>query len=239
MIEASVTLLGNLVDDPDVRCTANGNFVCSLRMASTSRRFDRSQNRWVDGHTVFVTVTCWRHLAENVGASLHKGDRTLVVGRLRQRSFETQDGGRRVVYEVDADAVAVDLTRQSAKVRRVVRSNREATEVMDVTEVTEAVEAMEADEAMEVTDAMGAVEVVDATEGEGSAVGSEPLAGNGMTGVHNGQTGVGTGSGYRDGGFTHAGADELLGESIPGDLPGAPGSERRPPGVPAQRPATV
>ncbi|WP_131746078.1 single-stranded DNA-binding protein [Frankia sp. Cppng1_Ct_nod] len=125
MIEASLTLLGNLVDDPELRCTQNGNFVCSLRLACTSRRFDRTQNRWVDSNTVFVTVTCWRQLAENVGASLHKGDRTLVIGRLRQRSFETQDGSRRVVYEVDADAIGVDLTRQSAEVRRVVRSQTE------------------------------------------------------------------------------------------------------------------
>ncbi len=123
MIEASVTLLGNLVDDPELRCTQSGNFVCSLRLASTSRRFDRTQNRWVDGRTVFITVTCWRHMAENVGASLRKGDRTLVVGRLRQRSFETHEGNRRVVYEVDADAVAVDLARQTAEVRRTVRSN--------------------------------------------------------------------------------------------------------------------
>ncbi len=123
MIEASVTLLGNLVDDPELRCTQNGNFVCSLRLASTSRRFDRTQNRWMDGHTVFITVTCWRHMAENVSASLRKGDRTLVVGRLRQRSFETHEGNRRVVYEVDADAIAIDLARQTAEVRRMVRSN--------------------------------------------------------------------------------------------------------------------
>ncbi|WP_250283523.1 MULTISPECIES: single-stranded DNA-binding protein [unclassified Frankia] len=125
MIEASVTLLGNLVDDPELRCTQNGNFVCSLRLASTARRFDRTQNRWVDGHSVFITVTCWRHMAENVSASLRKGDRTLVVGRLRQRSFETHEGNRRVVYEVDADAVAVDLARQTAEVRRVVRASGE------------------------------------------------------------------------------------------------------------------
>ncbi|AEH08942.1 MULTISPECIES: single-stranded DNA-binding protein [Protofrankia] len=125
MIEASVTLLGNLVDDPELRCTQNGNFVCSLRLASTARRFDRTQNRWVDGASVFITVTCWRHMAENVSASLRKGDRTLVVGRLRQRSFETHEGNRRVVYEVDADAVAVDLARQTAEVRRVVRASGE------------------------------------------------------------------------------------------------------------------
>ncbi|WP_239310909.1 MULTISPECIES: single-stranded DNA-binding protein [unclassified Frankia] len=212
MIEASVTLLGNLVDDPDVRCTQNGNSVCSLRLASTSRRFDRSQNRWVDGHTVFVTVTCWRHLAENVGASLHKGDRTLVVGRLRQRSFETQDGSRRVVYEVDADAVAVDLTRQSAAVRRVVRVNREST---------------------------GSAESTEVTEGDGNMLGCEPLAEEGRADVHNGQTGVGTGAEYHDGGFTHAGADEFLSGSVPGGMPTALEPDGSPSVIPAQRPAAV
>ena len=200
MIEASVTLLGNLVDDPDIRCTQSGTFVCSLRLASTSRRFDRSQNRWIDGHTIFVTVTCWRQLAENVSASLHKGDKALVIGRLRQRSFETQDGTRRVVYEVDADVVAVDLARQSADVRRAVRS------------------------------------IGDGADGDGRTAGSESLVTCGMTGAHNGQAGVGTGTGYHDGGFAHAGADGLLAGSLPDDVSGAVSGL---PDVPAQRPATV
>ncbi|WP_242424847.1 single-stranded DNA-binding protein, partial [Frankia sp. EI5c] len=86
------------------------------------RRFDRAEQRWIDGNTLYLKVSCWRQLAENVAASLSRGDRALVVGRLRQNNFETQEGDRRVSYEIDAEAVAAELTWRPVEVRRVARA---------------------------------------------------------------------------------------------------------------------
>ncbi|MCM3921407.1 single-stranded DNA-binding protein [Frankia sp. AiPs1] len=121
MLETTITLVGNLVEDPEHRTTTNGASVCSFRLASTPRRFDRSENRWVDGATLFLRVSCWRQLADNVAASLVRGDRALVYGRLRQRSFETSEGERRVSYEIDADAVGTELTWHAARSQRLAR----------------------------------------------------------------------------------------------------------------------
>ncbi|CAO5228333.1 single-stranded DNA-binding protein [Frankia sp. AgKG'84/4] len=121
MLDTIITLVGNLVDDPEHRTTANGASVCSFRLASTPRRFDRAENRWVDGTTLFLRVSCWRQLADNVAASLGRGDRALVYGRLRQRSFETSEGERRVTYEIDADAVGAELTWHAAHSERLAR----------------------------------------------------------------------------------------------------------------------
>jgi len=122
VIDATITLVGNLVDNPALRVTANGTSVCGFRIASTPRRFDRATNRWVDGATLFLRVSCWRQLAENVTASLSRGDRALVVGRLRQHTYSTQEGQRRVVYEIDAEAVAAELARHPVRVQRPARS---------------------------------------------------------------------------------------------------------------------
>ncbi|CAJ60491.1 MULTISPECIES: single-stranded DNA-binding protein [Frankia] len=121
MLDTTITLVGNLVEDPEHRTTTNGASVCSFRLASTPRRFDRSENRWVDGATLFLRVSCWRQLADNVAASLVRGDRALVYGRLRQRSFETSEGERRVSYEIDADAVGTELTWHAARSQRLAR----------------------------------------------------------------------------------------------------------------------
>ncbi|EIV93499.1 single-stranded DNA-binding protein [Frankia sp. QA3] len=121
MLDTTITVVGNLVDDPEHRTTTNGASVCSFRLASTPRRFDRSENRWVDGATLFLRVSCWRQLADNVAASLVRGDRALVYGRLRQRSFETSEGERRVSYEIDADAVGTELTWHAARSERLNR----------------------------------------------------------------------------------------------------------------------
>ncbi|WP_462186999.1 MULTISPECIES: single-stranded DNA-binding protein [unclassified Frankia] len=121
MLETTITLVGNLVDDPDHRMAANGASICTFRLASTPRRFDRSESRWVDGTTLFLRVSCWRQLADNVAASLVRGDRALVYGRLRQRSFETGEGERRVTYEIDADAVGTELTWHAARSERLAR----------------------------------------------------------------------------------------------------------------------
>ncbi|SNQ47245.1 Single-stranded DNA-binding protein 2 [Frankia canadensis] len=121
MLDTTITLVGNLVDDPEHRTTANGASVCTFRLASTPRRFDRAEGRWVDGATLFLRVSCWRQLADNVAASLARGDRALVYGRLRQRSFETSEGERRVTYEIDADAVGAELTWHPARSQRLAR----------------------------------------------------------------------------------------------------------------------
>jgi single-strand DNA-binding protein len=121
MLDTTITLVGNLVDNPEHRTTTNGASVCSFRLASTPRRFDRAENRWVDGTTLFLRVSCWRQLADNVAASLGRGDRALVYGRLRQRSFETSEGERRVAYEIDADAVGAELTWHAARSERLAR----------------------------------------------------------------------------------------------------------------------
>ena len=122
MIDATVTLVGNLVDNPALRVTASGTSVCGFRLATTPRRFDRATGRWVGGATLFLRVSCWRQLAENVTASLSRGDRALVVGRLRQHSYLTQQGERRVSYEIDAEAVAAELAWYPVRVQRPARS---------------------------------------------------------------------------------------------------------------------
>ncbi len=118
MFESMAHLIGNLVEDPDLKIFSNGSCLATFRLACSSRRFDRSQDRWVDGQTVFMRVCCWRQLAENVSASLRRGDRAVVLGRMRQNTYEARDGSRRTTYEVDADVIGAELTWQSVHVRR-------------------------------------------------------------------------------------------------------------------------
>lgn len=105
---------GNLVADPQLRIVASGAPVCSFRIGVTPRHRDKDSGQWVDGTSMFLSVSAWRGLAENVHASLHKGDRVVVHGRMRQRSFTTQAGEERVVSEIDADFVGPDLNRHTA-----------------------------------------------------------------------------------------------------------------------------
>lgn len=121
MVDTSVTIFGNLTKDPDLFDTSS-NFRCTFRVASTERRWDRTAGHYVDGATVFISVTCWRVLAENVAGSLNKGDPVVVVGRLRQRSYAKPDGSTVTLTEIDADVVAVDLRRgTTARLRKVAR----------------------------------------------------------------------------------------------------------------------
>ncbi len=120
MNDTSMTIVGNIVDTPKVRKTKSGHYVANFRMASTPRRFDREQAIWVDGHTLFVTVTCWRALAENVGQSLRKGQPVIVSGRYYQREYE-QNEMLRTAYELEAIAVGHDLSRGVAEFEKVVR----------------------------------------------------------------------------------------------------------------------
>src|ERR1700710_3259588 len=107
--ETVITVIGNLTNDPELRFTPNGAAVASFTVASTPRTFDRQSNEWKDGDTLFLRCTVWRQAAENVAESLHKGTRVIVQGRLKQRSFETREGEKRTVVELDADEVAPSL----------------------------------------------------------------------------------------------------------------------------------
>lgn len=118
--ETIVTLVGNVVDEPRFRRTTNGHAVASLRVASTPRRFDREKGSWVDSATLFVTVTCWRAIAENVKDSLHKGQPVVVTGRFYQREYEVAES-KRVAYEPEANAIGHDLSRGTAQFSRVYR----------------------------------------------------------------------------------------------------------------------
>jgi len=116
-----ITLVGNLVDDPELRFTPSGQAVANFRIASTPRFLDKATNEWKDGESLFLTCTVWRQAAENVAESLTRGMRVIVQGRLKQRSYETKEGEKRSVFEVDADEVGPSLRNASAKV---VRSSR-------------------------------------------------------------------------------------------------------------------
>lgn len=117
MNDTHVTIVGNVVDEPRLRETTQGIKVASFRIASTSRRFDRETERWVDNNSLFATVTCWRSMAENVAASLHKGQPVIVTGRFYSREYRT-DETNRLSYELDADAVGHDLSRGETQFTR-------------------------------------------------------------------------------------------------------------------------
>ncbi len=121
--ETTLTIAGNLVDAPELRFTPSGQPVTKFRVASTPRYFDKQANAWKDGDSLFLTVNVWRQMAENAAESLDKGARVIVTGRLRQRSYEAQDGTKRTVYEVEADEVAVSLLRATAKVTKATRTS--------------------------------------------------------------------------------------------------------------------
>jgi len=117
-----ITLVGNLVDDPELRFTPSGQAVAKFRIASTPRSFDRATNEWKDGESLFLTCSVWRQYAENVAESLTRGTRVIVQGRLKQRSYETREGEKRTVYEIDVDEVGPALRSATAKVTKVARS---------------------------------------------------------------------------------------------------------------------
>jgi single-strand DNA-binding protein len=120
--DTQITITGNLVDDPELRFTPSGQPVAKFRVASTPRFRDNSTGEWKDGDSLFLTCNVWRQAAENVAESLTRGMRVIVSGRLRQRSYETKEGEKRTVYEVEVDDVGPSLRNASAKVNRVARS---------------------------------------------------------------------------------------------------------------------
>lgn len=119
--DTQITVVGNLVDDPELRFTASGIAVASFRIASTPRAFDKQTNDWKDGESLFLSCQVWRQYAENVAESLTKGTRVVVVGRLKQRSYETNSGEKRTVYEIDVEDVGPALRNATAKVSRISR----------------------------------------------------------------------------------------------------------------------
>lgn len=119
--ETQLTITGNATADPDIRFTANGAAVCNFTVASTPRYFDKQSGQWKDQETLFLKCNCWRQLAENVSETITRGMRILVQGRLKQRSFETRDGEKRTVIELDVDDIGPSLRNATAKVNKVDR----------------------------------------------------------------------------------------------------------------------
>jgi single-strand DNA-binding protein len=120
--ETTITIIGNLVDDPDLRFTPSGAAVANFRIASTPRTFDRQANEWKDGETLFLSCSVWRQAAENVAESLQRGMRVIVTGRLKSRTYETREGEKRTVFEIDVDEVGPSLRSATAKVTKAARS---------------------------------------------------------------------------------------------------------------------
>jgi single-strand DNA-binding protein len=120
--ETVITVVGNLVDDPELRFTPSGAAVANFRIASTPRTFDRQTNEWKDGDALFLSCSVWRQAAENVAESLQRGMRVVVQGRLKQRSYETREGEKRTVVELEVDEVGPSLAFATAKVTRASRS---------------------------------------------------------------------------------------------------------------------
>ncbi len=120
--DTAITIAGNLVDDPELRYTPTGQAVARFRVASTPRFMDRQTNEWKDGESLFLSCNVWRQAAENVAESLQRGMRVIVQGRLKQRSYETKEGEKRTVYEIEVDEVGPSLRNASAKVTKTQRS---------------------------------------------------------------------------------------------------------------------
>jgi single-strand DNA-binding protein len=121
--ETIITVTGNLVDDPELRFTPSGAAVAKFRVASTPRTFDRQTNEWKDGDSLFLTCSVWRQAAENVAESLQRGMRVIIQGRLKQRSYEDNEGVKRTVYELDVEEVGPSLRNATAKVEKVRRNS--------------------------------------------------------------------------------------------------------------------
>ncbi|ADG96769.1 single-strand binding protein [Segniliparus rotundus DSM 44985] len=116
-----ITVVGNLTADPELRFTPTGAAVANFTVASTPRMFDRQTNEWKDGEALFLRCNIWREAAENVAESLTRGSRVIVTGRLKQRSYETREGEKRTVVELEVDEIGPSLRYSTAKVNRAAR----------------------------------------------------------------------------------------------------------------------
>jgi single-strand DNA-binding protein len=119
--DTQITLIGNLTNDPELRFTPSGAAVAKFTVASTPRYMDRQTNEWKDGDTLFLQCQIWRQAAENVAESLTRGMRVIVSGRLKQRSYETKEGEKRTVFEVEVDEVGPSLRNATARVTKTTR----------------------------------------------------------------------------------------------------------------------
>jgi single-strand DNA-binding protein len=119
--DVNITVVGNLTDDPELRFTPSGAAVANFTVASTPRFFDKATNDWKDGDALFLRCSVWRQAAENVAESLQRGGRVIVTGRLRQRSYETKEGEKRTVVELEVDEIGPSLRFATAKVTKASR----------------------------------------------------------------------------------------------------------------------
>jgi single-strand DNA-binding protein len=119
--DTTLTITGNLTADPDLRYTGTGTPVAAFTVAASRRVYDQATGQWKDGDTLFLRCSAWRQLAEHIAESLTKGTRVMVTGRLRQREYETSEGDKRTVYEVDADDAGPSLKWATAKIARTSR----------------------------------------------------------------------------------------------------------------------
>ncbi|HEY1178467.1 MAG TPA: single-stranded DNA-binding protein [Phytomonospora sp.] len=124
--ETPITVVGNLVSDPELRFTPSGAAVANFRIASTPRTFDRQANEWKDGEGLFLTCNVWRQAAENVAESLQRGMRVIVQGTLKSRTYETREGEKRTVFEVEVEEVGPALKYATAKVTKMNRQGAPA-----------------------------------------------------------------------------------------------------------------
>lgn len=120
--DTTITVIGNIVEDPELRFTPSGAAVAKFRIASTPRTFDKASNEWKDGEALFLPCSIWRQPAENVAESLQRGARVIVSGRLRQRSYETKEGEKRTVIELEVDEIGPSLRYATARVQKMARS---------------------------------------------------------------------------------------------------------------------
>ena len=120
--DTTITVIGNLTDDPELRFTPSGAAVAKFRVASTPRFLDRQSGEWKDGEPLFLACNIWRDAAEHVAESLQRGTRVIVTGRLRQRSYETREGEKRTVIELEVDEIGPSLRYATAKVQKMARS---------------------------------------------------------------------------------------------------------------------
>ena len=121
--ETTITVIGNLTNDPELRFTPSGSAVANFTIASTPRTFDRNSNEWKDGETLFLRAAVWKEAAENVAESLTKGMRVIIEGRLKSRSYETKEGEKRSVIELEVDEIGPSLKYANAKVNRTQRKD--------------------------------------------------------------------------------------------------------------------
>src|SRR5215218_3281010 len=121
--DTTITVIGNLTDDPELRFTPSGAAVAKFRVASTPRFLDKTTNEWKDGEPLFLTCNVWRQAAENCAESLQRGARVIVSGRLRQRSYENREGEKRTVMELEVDEIGPSLKYATAKVQKMQRSS--------------------------------------------------------------------------------------------------------------------